>query len=241
MTNIENYPAKLSIDYSEKFGRLSSFFRGIIAIPISIISGPFSSGIAALNTYSMSAPIFILIALVLFLVMPLIPVGARGGLPAWYPYLFLAYVPLYLILSPLVMMILFRKKYPRWWFDWGIGLTQFLYRVSAFIFLLTDKYPSTDDEQLVHVSIDYPDASKDLMRGLPLVKWILAIPHYIVLFILGAAVWVVTIIAWFAILFTGSYPRSLFNFVVGYWRWNLRVWSYVILLATDKYPPFSLH
>ncbi len=237
---MENYPAKLSVDYSEKLGRLSTFFRGIIAIPISVISGPLNWGIAALNNYSMSAPLFILLALVFFLILPLIPTGHAGGLPAWYPFLYLAYVPLYLILSPLVMMILFRKKYPRWWFDWGIGVTQFLYRVWAFMFLLTDKYPSTDDEQLVHISIDYPDAPKDLMRGLPLIKWILAIPHYIVLFVLAVAVWVVTVIAWFAILFTGNYPRSLFDFVVGFLRWNLRVWTYVILLATDKYPPFSL-
>lgn len=237
---MSNYPATLYIDYSEKLSRVSTFFRGIIAIPISFICSPLIGGISALNLYSMSAPIFILIALFFAMIMPFMPAGSQGGMPTWLPYLYLAYIPFYLILSPLIMMILFRKKYPRWWFDWGAGLTQFIYRFNAYMMLLTDRYPSTDDEQGVHIVIDYPDAQKDLMRGLPLIKWILAIPHYIVLSFVGIAVGIVSIIAWFAILFTGNFPRSLFNFVVGYNRWTLRVWVYVYLLATDKYPPFSL-
>jgi hypothetical protein len=237
---ISKYPANLTIDYREKLGRLSTFFRGIIAIPILTISGPLAYGFAALNMYNMTAPIFIIISLLFFAMAALIPAVTGSNFPAWLPFIYLAYIPLYMVFSPLVLMILFKKKYPRWWYDWGIGVTQFMFRVRAFLLFLTDKYPSTDDEQLVHVVIEYPDAEKDLRRGLPLVKWFLAIPHYIILWFLGIAVWFVAVIAWFAILFTRSYPRGLFNFAVGYERWNLRVWTYVILLTTDRYPPFSL-
>jgi hypothetical protein len=139
-----------------------------------------------------------------------------------------------------LLMILFRQKYPRWWFDWNIALTKFSARVGAYIFLLTDVYPSTDEEQSVHIEIPYPDVPKDLSRGLPLVKWFLAIPHYIVLACLGIAAIVCVVIAWFAILFTGRYPRGLFDFVVGVSRWGLRVAAYAFLLTTDQYPLFSL-
>lgn len=139
-----------------------------------------------------------------------------------------------------VLMLLFRKKYPKWWFDWNVALTRFGARVEAYFSLLRDEYPSTDEEQAVHIEIPYPDVERDLSRGLPLVKWFLAIPHYIVLFFLGIAVFVCLIIAWFAILFTGRFPRSLFDFVVGVFRWSLRVTAYAFLLTTDRYPPFSL-
>jgi hypothetical protein len=137
-------------------------------------------------------------------------------------------------------MILFRKKYPKWWFDWNLALTRFSYRVGAYLGLLTDVYPSTDEEQSVHLDLVYPDAKNQLGRGWPLIKWFLAIPHYIVLFFLVIAAFFVWVIAWFAILFTGQYPLSLFNFVVGVARWGLRVSAYSMLLITDKYPPFSL-
>jgi uncharacterized protein DUF4389 len=139
-----------------------------------------------------------------------------------------------------VLMLLFRQKYPRWWFDWNLALTKFGTRVSAYLALLRDEYPSTDDEQAVHIEIAYPDAGRDLNRWLPLVKWFLALPHYIVLFFLAIATLLCVIIAWFAILFTGRYPRTLFDFVVGVFRWWLRVAAYAFLLATDRYPPFGL-
>ena len=139
-----------------------------------------------------------------------------------------------------VLMLLFRQKYPRWWFDWNLALTRFSTRVSAYLALLRDEYPSTDEEQAVHLEIAYPDARNELNRWLPLVKWLLAIPHYIVLFVLSIAALVCVIIAWFAILFTGRYPRPLFDFVVGVLRWWLRVSAYAFVLATDRYPPFSL-
>ena len=145
-----------------------------------------------------------------------------------------------LLILPTVLMILFRQKYPRWWFDWNIALISFILRVWAYMSLLRDEYPSTDEEQAVHLSIPYPDAKNDLNRWLPLVKWFLAIPHLIVLLFVGIASFVCVVIAWFAILFTGRYPRSLFDFVVGVERWNLRVAAYAILLTTDHYPPFSL-
>jgi len=135
-----------------------------------------------------------------------------------------------LVFLPLVLMLLFRQKYPRWWFDWNLALTRFCTRVSAYFMLLRDEYPSTDEEQAVHLDISYPDAKK-LNRWLPLIKWFLAIPHCIILCFLGIAAIVSAIIAWFAILFTGRYPRGLFDFVV--------VEAYVFLLTTDRYPPFS--
>ena len=139
-----------------------------------------------------------------------------------------------------LLMILFREKYPRWWFDWNLELTRFSSRVTLYAALLDDRYPSTDEQQALHLDIAYPDVPEDLNRWLPLVKWLLAIPHYIVLFFLGIAAFVSVVIAWFAILFTGRYPRGLFDFVVGVGRWSVRVAAYAFLLTTDRYPPFSL-
>lgn len=145
-----------------------------------------------------------------------------------------------IVILPLILMLLFRKKYPRWWFDWNMALTRFSLRVTAYYSLLDDVYPSTDEEQSVHLEIPYPDAANELSRGLPLVKWFLVIPHLIVLYFLGIAAGFCIIIAWFAILFTGRYPKAFFSFVVGVLRWGLRVGAYAFLLTTDKYPPFSL-
>ena len=144
-----------------------------------------------------------------------------------------------LFFGPL-LMILFRRKYPRWWFDWNLELQRFSNRVSAYLALMDDQYPSTDDHQSVHLDYPYPDAARDLNRWLPLVKWLLAIPHYIVLFFLNIAAFVVVIVAWFAILFTGRYPRGMFDFVQGVFRWNNRVIAYAATLITDQYPPFRL-
>ena len=142
--------------------------------------------------------------------------------------------------APLVLMILFRKKYPRWWYDWNLNLAKFALRVRVYFYLMTDVFPATDEDQSVHVEMPYPDAATELNRWLPLVKWFLAIPHFIVLAFLGLAACVVLIIAWFAILFTGIYPRGLFDFMVGVSRWALRVIAYSLILTTDKYPPFRL-
>ena len=145
-----------------------------------------------------------------------------------------------LVVAATVLMILFRQKYPRWWFDWNAALINFGTRVSAYMALLRDEYPSTDEEQAVHITIPYPNVKEELNRWLPLVKWLLAIPHYVVLAFLGIGVIVSVIIAWFAILFNGRYPRSLFDYVVGVMRWSLRVTAYAGILVTDIYPPFSL-
>jgi Domain of unknown function (DUF4389) len=143
------------------------------------------------------------------------------------------------VFVPLVLMLVFRQKYPRWWFDWNLNLLRFSNRVTAYLALLDDRYPSTDEEQSVHLDFAYPEA-RQMNRWLPLVKWLLAIPHYVVLFFLGIAVLVSIIVAWFAILFTGRYPRSLFEFVVGVMRWSNRVNAYAFTLVTDQYPPFRL-
>jgi len=143
------------------------------------------------------------------------------------------------VFLPLVLTLVFRQKYPRWWFDWNLNLLRFSNRVTAYMALLDDRYPSTDEEQAVHLEFAYPDA-RQLNRWLPLVKWLLAIPHYIVLFFLWLGVVIAVIAAWFAILFTGTYPRGLFAFVVGVLRWSNRVNGYAFTLITDQYPPFRL-
>lgn len=144
------------------------------------------------------------------------------------------------VVIPTLLLILFRKKYPRWWFDWNLELARFVNRVDIYISLMDDKYPSTDEHQSVHLDIDYPNVENALGRGMPLVKWLLAIPHYIVLFVLGIAAFFAIVGAWFAILFTGRYPRGLFDFVLGVHRWWNRVAGYAFLMVTDEYPPFSL-
>src|SRR5438034_8014683 len=143
------------------------------------------------------------------------------------------------VFLPLVLMLVFRQKCPRWWFDWNLNLLRFSNRVAAYLALLDDRYPSTDDEQAVHLDFPYPDTHQ-MNRWLPLVKWLLAIPHYVVLFFLWIGALMSIVVAWFAILFTGTYPRSLFNYVVGVLRWNNRVMAYAFTLVTDQYPPFSL-
>ena len=140
----------------------------------------------------------------------------------------------------LMLMIVFRQKYPKWWFDWNLNFLRFSNRVTCYLALLGDQYPSTDEEQGVHLDFAYPDAHQ-LNRWLPLVKWFLAIPHYFVLFFLGIGAFFAVVIAWFAILFTGTYPRGLFDFVVGVLRWSNRVMAYAFALVTDEYPPFSLN
>ncbi|HWH31354.1 MAG TPA: DUF4389 domain-containing protein [Egibacteraceae bacterium] len=144
------------------------------------------------------------------------------------------------LVLPVLLTIVFRQKYPRWWFDFNLQLARFSARVLAYLSLMTDRYPSVDEEQSVHLDLAYPDAREDLNRWMPLVKWLLAVPHYVVLLFLGIASVVATVIAWFAILFTGRYPRGLFDFVEGVLRWKLRVEAYALLLITDRYPPFSL-
>ncbi len=207
----ETYPANFNVDYPKKLDRLTTFFRIIWSIPALII--------VTLLTASGSESFMN---------------GAGkdasaggGGIVAG-------------LFAVTALMILFRQRYPRWWFDFALELNRYSSRVGSYLFLLTDRYPSTVEKQSVHLDIDYPDVQKDLNRWLPLVKWFLAIPHYIALVVLGLAALVATIIAWFAILFTGHYPKDLFDFVVGVGRWSVRVDAYAFLLTTDQYPPFSL-
>lgn len=145
-----------------------------------------------------------------------------------------------LLFLPPLLLILFRNKYPRWWFDWNLQLLRFENRVVSYLLLLRDEYPSTDEEQSVHLDIGYPDVAGELNRGLPLVKWLLAIPHYVVLAVLGIAVTVTVVVGWFIVLFTGRLPRGLFDFTVGVLRWSNRVTGYACILVTDVYPPFRL-
>jgi uncharacterized protein DUF4389 len=144
-----------------------------------------------------------------------------------------------LVLGPL-LMLMFRRKYPRWWFDWNLELLRFGNRVLVYLALMDDQYPSTDEQQSVHLEIAYPDAERDLSRWLPLVKWLLALPHYLALAVLGLGAILAVIVAWFAILFTTRYPRTLFDFLEGVLRWYNRVVGYAFILATDRYPPFTL-
>ena len=208
-TDTAQYPAKLEIDYPGKLNRLTTFFRLFWAIPILIVLSLVSAAGGDGSTTEAGQK----------------TVESSGGVVAG---LFVA----------TALLIVFRQRYPRWWFDFALELNRFSTRVGAYILLLTDSYPSTVDKQSVHLDIAYPDAKKDLNRWLPLVKWFLAIPHYFVLLVLTIAVVVVTIIAWFAILFTGRYPKELFTFVVDVSRWSVRVTAYAFLLTTDQYPPF---
>jgi hypothetical protein len=145
-----------------------------------------------------------------------------------------------LLTIPVVLMLLFRKKYPRWWFDWNLELLRFGNRIGVYLALMDDTYPSTDERQSVRLDFPYPNVEADLQRGLPLVKWLLAIPHYVVLFFLYIGALFVLIFTWFAILFTGKFPRGAFNYLEGVFRWHNRVIGYAFTLVTDRYPPFRL-
>ena len=179
---------------------------------------------------------FLVLPILLLLILLAGPIADNETIGAM-PYVF-GFIGLLSV--PVAMMLLFRQKYPRWWFDWNRSLTGFTMRVYCYGMLLRDEYPSTDEEQAVHLALDYPNAQR-LDRWLPLVKWLLIIPHVIVLAVLDVAAQFCVVIAWFAILFTGRYPRGLFDFVVGVLRWNVRVLAYAFLLVTDEYPPFSLN
>jgi hypothetical protein len=206
-----SYPASLSVDYPDRqLNRLTSFFRIITIIPIAIIAGMLANGNIRWGE------------------------AESGSGWSW------AVTVAGILFLPTVLMILFRQKYPRWWFDWNFSLTRFSYRVSTYFALLRDEYPSTDEEQSVHINLQYPDVKTQLGRGWPLIKWFLLIPHYFVIAFLGFAAFWCVVIAWFAILFTGRYPRGLFDFVVSVMRWGLRIEAYGFILITDRYPPFSL-
>ncbi|MBA2559020.1 MAG: DUF4389 domain-containing protein [Propionibacteriales bacterium] len=209
-TNAPQYPARLEIDYAEQHDRVSTLFRIVMVIPIAIIYAVLTAEATQTAVRDSGEVVN----------------SSSGGITSG---LFFA----------TVLMILFRRRYPRWWFDFALELARFSTRIGAYAALLRDEYPSTVEEQGVHLDIDYPDVEHDLNRWLPLVKWLLAIPHYLVLAVLSLAALVTVVIAWFAILFTGGYPRGMFDFVVGVGRWWLRVQAYAFLLVTDRYPPFS--
>jgi hypothetical protein len=199
------------VDYPDRpLDRLTTGFRIFVIIPILIVLGSVSGGNSWQWNYDSSTT--------------QTAAAGAGGL---------------LFFGPL-LLILFRQKYPRWWFDWNLELLRFGNRVGVYLALMDDRYPATDQHQSVHLDYPYPDAQRDLNRWLPLVKWLLAIPHYIVLFFLYIAALVVVIIVWFAILFTGRYPRGMFDFVEGVIRWHNRVIAYALVLVTDRYPPFQL-
>ena len=216
MNDYPEYAARLEIDYPQQLDRLTTFFRLVWIIPIAIILG-LLSGAGQTTTVVLNETGEVVRR----------TRDTAGGLASG-------------LAAATALMIIFRQRYPRWWFDFSRELTRFGYRVGAYLVLLTGQYPSTVEEQAVHLEIDYPDVTHDLNRWMPLVKWLLAIPHYIVLAFLAIGAFFAVVIAWFAILATGHYPRSLFDFVVGVGRWGLRVNAYAFLLVTDRYPPFSL-
>jgi hypothetical protein len=205
------YAASLTVDYPDRLNRLSTFLRALWALPICVLL----SLLTATGNETVITGTGETIA------------SSGGGILAG---LFVA----------TALMIAIRVRYPRWWFDFARELTRFGARFGSYLALLTDRYPSTVEEQSVHLEIDYPEVERDLNRWLPLVKWLLAIPHYVVLVFLIIGAVVAIVIAWFAILITGRYPRPLFYYVVGVGRWSLRVNAYAFLLVTDRYPPFSL-
>jgi hypothetical protein len=205
------YPARVTVDYPERdLDRLTTLLRIVWIIPIAIILSLVSGGGGGVTWDDTGERV------------------RNNGTTIAASIGFAT-----------ALMILFRQRYPRWWFDFQLALARFSFRVGSYATLLRDEYPSTEDEQAVHLEIDYPDATQ-LNRWMPLVKWFLAIPHYIVLVVLILGLIVAVLVAWIAILFTGRYPRGLFDYVVGVGRWGLRVWAYAFLLVTDRYPPFGL-
>jgi hypothetical protein len=206
----EAYAARLAIDYPDRLDRVTTALRLIWIIPIAIILGLLAAS-GGTNVVTQTGQ-----------TVRMSGGGIVGGLAV-----------------ATALMILFRHRYPRWWFDFARELMRFAMRVGAYGALLTDRYPSTVDEQSVHLDIDYPSVEQ-LNRWLPLIKWLLAIPHVVVLAVLAILAVLAVVVAWFAILFTGRYPRGLFEFVVGVGRWAVRVQAYAILLVTDRYPPFTL-
>ena len=248
MTNgTVEHPIKLSIDYPDRpLNRLTSFFRIFTIIPIGVIAVimmqtlPFLQISTTYNTNEQEINYYftrfftsgidvgdlIVLTVVAVLLVPII-IFIAGFITNLF--------------NPIVLMLVFRRKYPKWWFDYYVNLIKFLTRVGSYLTLLTDVYPSTDEDQNVHIEITYPDVGKDLSQGLPLIKWFLAIPHYIVLALVAPVACVCDILIWFAILFTGRAPRGLFDFIVGFYRWCLRVSAYAYFQFTDKYPPFSLN
>jgi hypothetical protein len=213
-----DYAARLDIDYPEQWDKLTVALRLVWIIPIAIILG-LIAGAGETVTYRF----YLDEAGDVVRRTRETASGLAGGLAA-----------------ATALMLVFRQRYPRWWFDFARELTRFGYRVGAYLLLLTDQYPSTVEEQSVRLEIDYPNVESDLNRWLPLVKWLLAIPHYIILAFLAIAVIFVTIFAWFTILLNGQFRRDLWDFVVGVGRWGLRVNAYAFLLVTDRYPPFRL-
>jgi len=210
---VSTYPVTFNVDFPDRdLDRLSTALRIFFIIPIAIVLSVMTG---TSNHYATTANGTT--------TNTTTTLAAGGGI------LFL----------PLVLMLVFRQKYPRWWYDWNLNILRFSNRVLAYFALLDDHYPSTDEEQAVHLDFAYPDAHQ-LNRWLPLIKWFLAIPHYVVLFFLAIAAVIAVILAWFAILFTGRYPRSIFDFVVGVIRWSNRITGYGFTLVTDQYPPFSL-
>jgi hypothetical protein len=203
------YPARLEVDYPQRLDRLTTLVRIIWAIPIFIILSLVTAGGDGTWTTEQGERVR----------------NSGGNI-------------VFSIGAATALMIVFRQRYPRWWFDFQLALARFSYRVYSYLALLRDEYPSTEDEQAVHLELDYPDA-RQLNRWLPLFKWLLAIPHYLVLVVLAVLAIIAIVIAWFAVLITGSYPRGLFDFVVGVGRWGLRVAAYAFLLITDRYPPFN--
>lgn len=206
------YPVNYSVTFPDRpLDRFSSFFRILFIIPIAVVLGFLSQ----------------------------VDYGGDFGYGFWYGF-WVSGAAIGVLFIPTLLMILFREKYPRWWYDWNFNILKFAYRVESYLLLLRDEYPSTDEDQEVQVELPYPDVSKELNRYLPLVKWLLAIPHYIVLIFLWIGVIVAAVIAWFSILFTGEYPRSLHEYIVGVQRWSVRVEAYAFILTTDRYPPFQL-
>jgi len=213
---MEPYAARLEVDYPEELDRVSTFFRIVWAIPILILSALISgTGSETITTVSDTGETLSQVT------------RSGGGITGG-------------IFVATALMLVIRRKYPRWWFDFLLEFERFSARVGAYMGLLTDQYPSTTDEQAVHLDVDYPEDPEQLNQWLPLVKWFLAIPHYIVLAFLAVFAILGVLVAWFAILFTGKYPRAIFDFVVGVARWALRVQAYAFFLVTDEYPPFSL-
>jgi hypothetical protein len=145
-----------------------------------------------------------------------------------------------LVILPVVLALLFRGVYPSYVLSFNKAVFGLVNRIWAYVALLTDEYPSIEDSGVVRITYPEVDGGKSLSRGLPLVKWLLAIPLYIVGFVYAIYGFIMLVLGWLNILFTGTMSAGSADAIVRVTQFWNRIYGYAVLLVTDEYPSFSL-